>query len=401
VIHPLLIFSRIKHLGLFCFWRALSIVNALVPKNNKSVVFISFPDMSDNASAFYNYLIDNHPGRYEITWLVSSNISAVPNQQSRILKKNSVRGLFGFFRAKFVFFTHGHFGSLQGSKDQVLVNLWHGMPLKKIGHYLDDVIVPHANYCICTSRDYQKIMSIAFGLPLTNVLMVGLPRNDLFLKNRIGRCGEPDVNDETVVRKLVWLPTFRRANSVGPGRNGAGEPAQLPLFSMTDLDRLDSSLSSIPVHVYIKLHPMDVLSKNCFGSYMNISILSAEDFEEPESHLYDFLANADALITDFSSVYIDFMLTRKPIAFIAPDTLHYSESRGFIFDNLKVNDILPGEHISDVPSFLNFAQRIVSDEIEPGYLSNGLLEYYHSTTSHFSEQLYSTVLGTRPKNNQV
>ena len=40
----------------------------------------------------------------------------------------------------------------------------------------------------------------------------------------------------------------------------------------------------------------------------------------------------DVLLTDYSGVYCDFLLTHKPIIFTAFDLDYYSESRGLNFD---------------------------------------------------------------------
>ena len=49
--------------------------------------------------------------------------------------------------------------------------------------------------------------------------------------------------------------------------------------------------------------------------------------------MYVLLRNADALITDYSSAYFDYMLLNRPIAFTVEDIEEYRKKRGFVFDN--------------------------------------------------------------------
>lgn len=48
--------------------------------------------------------------------------------------------------------------------------------------------------------------------------------------------------------------------------------------------------------------------------------------------LYEVLSATDILITDYSSVYFDYLLLDKPIIFATPDLKEYQEERGFCLE---------------------------------------------------------------------
>ena len=56
---------------------------------------------------------------------------------------------------------------------------------------------------------------------------------------------------------------------------------------------------------------------------------------------YDFLNVVDVLITDYSSIYFDYLLLNRPIIFHMPDLEEYQKKRGFILDPL--DEWTPGD----------------------------------------------------------
>ncbi len=73
---------------------------------------------------------------------------------------------------------------------------------------------------------------------------------------------------------------------------------------------------------------------------------------------YNFVGETDILITDYSSIYFDFLLTQKPIGFVIDDIDDYSDKRGFVVDNPL--DYMPGEKIKDVEELKAFLDSILA-----------------------------------------
>lgn len=70
--------------------------------------------------------------------------------------------------------------------------------------------------------------------------------------------------------------------------------------------------------------------------------------------MYQFIGSTDALITDYSSIYYDYLLTGKPIGLTVDDFDEYSKTTGFVFDN--VFDYIIGEHILNCDDFISFVK---------------------------------------------
>lgn len=72
--------------------------------------------------------------------------------------------------------------------------------------------------------------------------------------------------------------------------------------------------------------------------------------------MYTLLAQSDALIGDYSSVSIQYLVLNKPLAFVIPDFEEYEKFRGFAFSNVK--NYMPGYHISSKDELNDFIKDI-------------------------------------------
>ncbi|MGA3234343.1 CDP-glycerol glycerophosphotransferase family protein [Lactiplantibacillus pentosus] len=95
------------------------------------------------------------------------------------------------------------------------------------------------------------------------------------------------------------------------------------------------------------------------------------------------LSQFDMLITDYSSIYIDYLLLNKPIIFLPYDISDYRSKRGFNFD---YNAVTPGYHVSD--SMVNLMRIIKKYIANPRTYQNDRLkvnQYFNEITDHSSE----------------
>jgi hypothetical protein len=63
--------------------------------------------------------------------------------------------------------------------------------------------------------------------------------------------------------------------------------------------------------------------------------IKKSDFTREEGSLYCYLNKFDGLISDYSSISIDFLVTQKPIYLLAVDYVEYNNSRG-LYGELEV-----------------------------------------------------------------
>lgn len=343
-----------------------SFLNKIIKKKKNRICLVSFPDFSDNCMSVFNYIIKENLTQYEIVWLVGE--LSIPNEISElqkshkilVRKKNSLLGLLNYMTSKYIFYTHSPFNGVECLKKQIVVNLWHGMPLKNIG-YLDNTNqkdIPHFTYTIATSSEFQDIISKVFGVSKSKVLVTGLPRTDELnkFKNILSKL---KIDGDKYRKKILWMPTFRKTATGSIRNDGKHKDGELPLMSSSEIEDFNKYLSDNNDLLLVKLHPMDSLQKEDFSKLSNIKIVTNEDFKNIGEQLYSLFQEFDALITDYSSVYFDFMLLNKPIGFLMDDLEEYKNSRGFVFEDIY--QWIPGPIIKDVTHLKVFVENINAD----------------------------------------
>ena len=94
----------------------------------------------------------------------------------------------------------------------------------------------------------------------------------------------------------------------------------------------------------MKLHPFQRRERvNCDG-FLNIVLIENEDLDRMDIPVNRILGKADALISDYSSAAVDYLILDRPIGFLLKDVEEYGNPRGFVFDPER--EWLPGEELS-------------------------------------------------------
>lgn len=317
----------------FCY-----LLNIVIPKNKREVFFYSIPDYSDNAREIYEEIKrQSLDKKYKIVWAVRDveKYSAIISNAT-VVKHRSIKNLFFYCRAHYIFRTHSLWGNLYVNKRQKMFVAWHGMPLKSLMR--GNPRPYRCDYINLTSDFFKNELYSAVAMPLNNNPNTGLARNDLLLKpNNILR----DFGYSKYNQLYLWMPTFRNPINACY-KDGIEGEAGIPLLSIEDLSILNTILQSKNELLILKLHPWSA-DKISGVSFSNIVNLKDEDILPPYS-LYSLVGKVDILITDYSSVYIDYLLTDKPIWFVYDDIDEYRRTRGFAFE--PAEDYLPGIKIS-------------------------------------------------------
>lgn len=341
----------------------ISILNRIF-KKGKIIVFSSFPDVSDNSFAVFDYLIKNGKDKeYLMVWLIDdyNNIAKIKenifklygNINVKCIKRKSFLGLYYYILSKYIFCTHGIFSEAGLSKEQVKVNLWHGMPTKRIG-LLDNQKkenVAISNYMVATSDIFVNLLAKAFRMNRKNILNIGQPRNDLLFRsnNSLEKIG---IDKFKYNKIFLWMPTYR-LSAVGDIRgDGKLKGCRLPLLNEEEIVKLNKLLCKIEYLFIIKLHPMDKFTAKHFNNLSNIIFIDNNKLIDSNVQLCSLIGESDVLLTDYSSVYIDYLIINKPIGFIIDDFEEYKNSRGFVFDNFE--EWMPGEKIKTFEELKKF-----------------------------------------------
>ena len=182
---------------------------------------------------------------------------------------------------------------------------------------------------------------------------IGIPRNDfLFEKHNVLK----NLKFDNYSKVIIWMPTFRKSSQLGI--DGTSSDFGVPCIHENDLEDINKCLKENNYSLILKLHPW-ALDKMCdLSKYSNIISLRNEDIKP--FNLYHLLGECDALITDFSSVFIDYLLVDKPICFAYDDLEEYKKTRDFMFKNYE--DYMCGPKAHDKDDIIDFINSLNKDD---------------------------------------
>jgi CDP-glycerol glycerophosphotransferase len=227
----------------------------------------------------------------------------------------------------------------QRHPDQVVLQTWHGTPLKKIGRDVKEVhfayapgmkkalqssgpktpSLPEWSYLLSPNPFSTKIMRRAFAFK-GEIIEAGYPRNDVLYSpdaDAIAASVRARIGIPPGKKVVLYAPTWRDDQYYSRGRYK---------FDMRfDLERARAALGDDHV-LLVRLHSniVDGVPESGNGFVFDVSLY-------PEiSELY---LIADLMITDYSSVMFDYAGTRRPMLFFTYDLPDYRDRlRGFYFD---------------------------------------------------------------------
>ena len=292
------------------------------PKRNVAVIW-GWPDHEDSVIALEQALQGT---AVEKVVVLMTDPDDVPpwrlGEKTVLMKKDSVSGWMWFCFSKYVFFTHRCF-MREFPADVVSVNVWHGMPIKRIGWMLDGNEGISCSHTLATSEFWVGIMDRSMR-PFGEVVATGLPRNDRLFSDRKEVFRKLGIAEET--RLIAWLPTYRKSVR-GEIREDGIDTGNV--FEMPDVDpyELNDFLAARNTVLFVKPHPMAM--EPSLKSFSHLWIIHDEWLHPRSLSLYELLGATEALISDISSVVIDYLLLDRPIIHAFPDIDAYRDTRGF------------------------------------------------------------------------
>jgi hypothetical protein len=314
----------------------LGLLSRVVPQST-SVVVTASPETEGNGVEVARALVHRYDGR--VVWLrdagpVPEEIHTLEAQGLVLVPKASIAGLWAYLRAEAVLFTHGLYGSPKPHARKPVVNLWHGDGPKDItpGRTVGAMI--SSTYLVGSTPLFSEFQARAFDVPADRVLVTGNPRTDqLWCPPELDQLARLGITSDFV----VWMPTFRRARAVGAVRVHGDGPAVTD-DGHEELTALLDGLRERGLQLVVKPHPLDADRRRWEG----VVTLEEHDLVEAGVSLYALLGASSGLVTDYSSVWVDYLLLDRPLAFLVPDRTSYDRAL-FPADIL---DWVPGEVVS-------------------------------------------------------
>lgn len=215
---------------------------------------------------------------------------------------------------------------------QMYINIWHGTPLKKLGlaknakgkhkngiqqsNFIDaDYLLYPNDYTKKHMLESYKVADLMPG----KVLKLGYPRTGGML--------EAAQSDQTELRKML-APNGEHIYAYMPTWKDYLKVDQVVAESKELLDYLDANLREDQI-LYVNLHHR-VSDSLDYSQFKRIRQFP------PTVDSYKLLALTDALITDYSSVFYDYLALRRQIVLYCADYELYRKKRGTYMDLMEL-----------------------------------------------------------------
>lgn len=320
-------------------YRLISFIALFIKVDEELILLESNPVYQDNTGALFRHMMScGLNKKYKILWFdynafdfpLIENVKVLTFKNRNIFNRiiNNILVQYYGMKAGFYFYSHRYMFKFIPKSNQRIVNLTHGVPIKDITgkqpsqDYVTDIL--------SLSKFSDSLRQKTVSVPESIIRFLGYPRNDLLKSNH-----SKIVKDYNI----VWLPTYRTHKKFG-------DTDTFPLNPTTkDFVSLNQFLGNNNMKLYIKPHPAQQFAVQTTG-YDHIIFIDDRWLHDRKMHLYELLSSSSLLVTDYSSVYVDYLLTNKPILFTFDDIENYKKDWGFTVDDIYA--YTPGEKIYNI-----------------------------------------------------
>jgi len=351
----------------------------LIPRKKQNWIFGSGVGINFSDNAKYFFLFCSSKKEINSYWITKNKSLAesLRNNGLNSYYKYSIMGIWLCISSKVYIYDSrtsciNHFTSAGAYK----VNLWHGSPLKNIDRditlknnafyignhtwslkrYLVRMIMPEwfvvPDLMIAPSEKIKEYFYSAFGSK--KIEITGYPRNDIISKpistNKHSVFEQNIINSISTEKTILYAPTFRDTNRFD---------RETPI----DWLQLNYLLKKNDTTFLVKLHRHDY-SMAMKEQLSNIKVL------DTEMDMYPIFSKVDLLITDYSSIFFDFLITDKPILFYPYDKDDYLTRDRAMYD--EYDTVTPGHKVYDFKSFYEKLELFFK---QPNALKESILDY--------------------------
>lgn len=289
---------------------------------------------------------------YQFVWIgnreCEQTLKKYFGQQVVFCRRNSLKAYWYQMRAHYAFVNQGYLdlGAVNLLKGATLVQLWHGFPVKRIAadapNFTQKRSYHHCDYFLSTSPAMNKRLLSAFrywGINQHNIIHVGQPRNIALLKMASATRTRQQLGIPKEGRIVSYIPTFRDNTQ--------------QVFSFHKLTDQQMTL--------LKKANIYIIEKQHYARNHNTQSSSGHIIELPKDFdTQQLLCITDILVTDFSSVYVDFLLLNRPIVHFVYDLESFIDTdRGLYEHDFKKE--AAGPIVKDVYQLLHVLTNYDSD----------------------------------------
>ncbi len=332
----------------------------LTHRNSRKWVIGNKTGYCDNSKYLFLYLYYHFEKEIHCIWIARTNEEkkCLKKLDFEVYKKWSIKGMFHCLTAGvYIFSSNVSDINYWTSGSAVKVNLWHGVGIKKLGlkgsvtynpHSLFNRIMTPYNYdrstvFITTSRLMTDHFEVCYALTSAQTRQIGYPRCDFIMQNEetiyqyIRRYESAEMlclvdSLKSYKKVFIYMPTFR------------DDQTDFMQLSGIDFEDLNETLVSIGSLLLVKMHPATRMNFDVVSACSNIKLM------DKRMDVYPLLPFTDVLITDYSSIYYDYILIegKKVILFPFDYDTYIRNSRDLAYDYLQYT---PGKKVSTYTAF--------------------------------------------------
>jgi len=373
----IVMFSSRKHL-----YRTLNVyIFSKMKQKDNWIIFESFVgrNYSGQPKYIYQYLQKNYGKKYKYIWIVNDKKMEIDGKHTKV-KRFGLKYYYYMTRSKYWVNNMRQPYAFPKRDSQIMLETWHGTPLKRLVFDMDDVHSANPKYKQIVYKQSRKwdyllsdngfsteVFQSCFMFDKEKILELGYPANDpMYDKNLDVKAAELKRKIGVPLDKkvLLYAPTWRDDNMYGAG--------EYKFELALDLNRLHKGFGDEYV-ILLRMH---------YWVVDQLDLKGLEDFVinvSKYSDITDIYLISDICMTDYSSVFFDYANLRRPILFYMYDLEKYRDVlRGFYLD---INKDLPGPILTTNDEVVDALKNI--DEIKKNY--NSKYETFYNRFCHIDD----------------
>lgn len=329
-----------------------------IPKDKNLILFSSWfgQKYADNSKYMFDYLLENSD--YNVKWFTFNEalFDEMRKKGLPVVNGKSISGIWCQIRARMLV------SSIQTSDYNpfflckcIYLDLDHGFSLKQVGFAIPGINSNYVKYQKLLRRGIQFWMTAStpfckekieecYQIEPARIAKCNKPRTDVLFDSKLTYGINKNVDEIKKGRKaIVWMPTHR----------SCGEKV-IEFSKLVDLNALQEICEKKDCVFLIKKHFYHKNEHEDLDTYPNIYDITGLDVDSQV-----ILAQADALVSDYSSSYIEYLVLDRPILLFAYDKDDYLKNERELYIPLEKNTA--GEVVLNGEELLKSIARITDD----------------------------------------
>lgn len=331
-----------------------SLIDWSIPISPRQICFVSRRNVPINGNL--RIMIDAlskesdlHVIVYKEGYNNSATTAALQDQRVELIDHFSWRNLIKLLSSEVIVLSHSARDAYitRRKRGRRVVNLWHGVAIKRI----EAMMLPRGSRAsfykrrrriiqnsfvydalIASNPVDQLVNSLSFLVPHHKVIPIGLPRFDYLIKPWQMWPSDLHLQRQSLLtllkgrRFVLWAPTFREQSKLSLEN----------LITANDRQLIDKFCIENEIVLGIRPHPYWEGQQELICNHNTIINVGSTCYPEPAVPL----SLAESLVADYSSIWVDYLLMKRPIIGFVPDLEAYlDKERSFIY---PYKNIFPG-----------------------------------------------------------